>query len=85
MIDQAEIHAALRWAMSESYGQEVAKLKMQLVTYRALLEQNGITPPDDSGADLLQMWRDCQELLRAAQNLVANLGTSKEMLSERWK
>jgi hypothetical protein len=71
-------------AVSLAYGDEIAKLKMQLITYRRALEDAGIEPPDAEGADLLQMWRDCRAVIVAAHECVANLGTSKEMLSDRW-
>jgi hypothetical protein len=72
-------------AVALAYQDEIAKLKMQLVTYRYALERAGVEPPDMEGADLLQMWRDCRAVIRAAQECVANLGTSKELLSDRWK
>lgn len=75
----------LEAAVALTYLDEIAKLKMQLVLYREALERSGIEPPDDSGKDLLQMWRDAREVIRAAQECVANLGTSKELLSETWK
>lgn len=58
---------------------------MQVVLYREALERAGIEPPDDTGKDLLKMWRDARAVIRAAQECVANLGTSKELLSETWK
>ena len=62
------------------HGQEIAKLRMQLVTYRAALEEAGIEPPDMEGADLLQMWRDCRKVIETANEFVIGLGTSKELL-----
>lgn len=67
-----------------AYQDEIAKLKMQLIRYRRVIEDAGLEPPDDSGEDLLQMWEDARAVIREAQNLVANLGTSKELLSRPW-
>lgn len=75
------IEAAIRG----QYQDEIAKLKMQLVRYRAFIAENGLEPPDMEGDDLLQMWRDCQRVIRVAQECVANLGPSAELLAERWE
>jgi hypothetical protein len=60
---------------------EIAKLTMRVITYRIALEEAGIEPPDDTGEELLAMWRDCRHLIHTAQTMLANLGTSKEMLA----
>jgi hypothetical protein len=62
---------------------EIAKLTMKVIQYRLLLEQHGIEAPDQTGEELLAMWRDCRNVIHAAHTCVANLGTSKEML-QRW-
>lgn len=72
-------------ALEKLHAIETAKLHMQIIRYRLLLEENGITPPDDHGEDLLEMWRSCRNVIRAAHECVAQLGTSKEMLSEAWR
>lgn len=63
-----------------SYGQEIAKLKMQLLLYREALIENGIDPPDGEGEDLMRMWESCKAVIKAAQGALAELGTSKELL-----
>lgn len=72
-------------AITLAYQDEIAKLKAQLVTYRSALLENSIEPPDMEGEDLLQMWRDARSVIAAAQHLVANLGTSKELLGGKWR
>lgn len=71
---------------------EVADLHFRLMQYRALLEEHGIEPPDDSGKDGLAHWRDVVEVISAAYDLVAvaeefkrKLGTSKELLGGSWR
>ena len=59
---------------------ELAKAHMLLVCYRDVLEQNGIAPPDPTGEELLQMWRDCSAVISSASEFVERLGTSKELL-----
>lgn len=76
---------ALELAVRTTYRDEIAKLKMQLVRYREFILENGLEPPDMEGADLLQMWRDCEQVTAAAQNCVANLGPAVELLSGRWR
>lgn len=63
-----------------SYGQEIAKLKMQLLRYRLALAEAGIEPPDMEGEDLMQMWESCRAVIAAAHGCLAQLGTSKELL-----
>ena len=67
-------------AIHADHANEIAKLKMQLVRYRASLEENGIEPPDAEGADLLEMWRVCANVIQAAHLCVEHLGTSKELV-----
>jgi len=76
------VPAELLDAKEHEHRLELAKAHMQLVRYRALLEENGIEPPDLSGDDLLQMWRDCSAVISTASDFVARLGTSKELISE---
>ncbi len=68
-----------------TYGQEIAKLKMQVLRYREALVAAGVEPPDMEGKDLLEMWNGCKAVIAAAQSCVAELGTSKELLSEKWR
>lgn len=63
-----------------TYGQEIAKLKMQVLRYREALVDAGIEPPDAEGKDLLDMWNACKAVVGAAHDCVAQLGTSKELL-----
>ena len=63
-----------------AYGQEIAKLKMQLLLYREALQANGIEPPDGDGEDLMRMWESCKAVISAAHGCIAELGTSKELL-----
>lgn len=65
-----------------SYGDEIAKLKMQVLAYRKALVAAGIEPPDKEGEDLLRMWESCKAIIAAAQLALSELGTSKELLWE---
>jgi hypothetical protein len=60
---------------------DLAKAHMLLVCYRAILEKHGIKPPDPTGEELLQMWRDCSAVISSASEFVERLGTSKELLA----
>ena len=74
------------WAAREhEYRFEVAKMQMQLLEYRKALIAAGIDPPDKSGEDLEKLWNSCRNVVMAASELVATLGTSSEMLSDRWR
>jgi hypothetical protein len=42
----------------------------------------GLDPPDRDGADLLEMWVKCREVIVAASECLAMLGTSKELLDD---
>ena len=55
---------------------ELAKAQMLLVRYREVMEEHGIEPPDMTGEELLQMWRDCSAVISTASDFVAKLGTS---------
>lgn len=79
------VEQAFAEAVRLQLGEEIARLRMQLVTYREFIESHGLTPPDHNGDDLLQMWRSCRNVIRAAQECTANLGTSKELLADRWQ
>lgn len=61
---------------------ELAKAHMLVVRYREILEEHGIAPPDMSGDELLQMWRDCSTVISTASDFVARLGTAKELLRD---
>lgn len=79
MIDDPMIEA-----MSVQYREEVAKLNMQLVLYRETLINHGIEPPDESGEELLKMWKDCRSVISTASHFVANLRSAKELLGEKY-
>ena len=72
---------------------ELARKDATILRYRALLEEHGITPPDDEGADILDMWRGCRRVIETAFDFVSEverfrtaLGTSKEFLdTRRWR
>lgn len=64
---------------------ELAKAQMQLVRYRLVLEEHGIEPPDDSGDELLRMWRDCRAVLTSASEFVDHLGSARELLASPWR
>ena len=68
--------------VEQAHRLEVAKQRMLLLKYRLLLEQHGIEPPDDEGADLLEMWRDCRRVIETANWFVMRLGTSKELVAD---
>lgn len=71
-------------AQAATHRLELAKQRMLLIRYRLLLEEHGIEPPDEEGADLLQMWRECRRVIEVANEFVMRLGTSKELLAE-WR
>lgn len=71
-------------AQAATHRLELAKQRMLLIRYRLLLEEHGIEPPDDEGADLLAMWRECRRVIEVANEFVMRLGTSKELLAE-WR
>jgi len=63
---------------------ERGKMVMQLLLYRKALEDAGIEPPDEEGAELLRLWRDSQAVMTAAAELLKTLGSSAEMLDDAW-
>ena len=67
-------------AMTLEHRAEVGKLAMQLALYRAELERHGIEPPDQTGEELLRLWRSSAAVVSTAGQLVAELGAGKEML-----
>lgn len=67
-------------AMTLEHRAEVGKLAMQLALYRAELERHGIEPPDQTGEELLRLWRSSAAVVSTAGQLVAELGPAKEML-----
>lgn len=71
-------------AQAMQHREETAKLRMLLVAYRMLLEQNGIEPPDDESADWLAMYRDCIKVKSVIQEAMGRLGTQKELLDDSW-
>jgi hypothetical protein len=71
------------WEAREiEHRMEMAKLRMQQVLYRQALLDAGLDPPDRDGADLLEMWVKCREVIVAASECLAMLGTSKELLDD---
>lgn len=65
---------------------ELAKAHMLLVVYRKVLAEHGIEPPDPTGEELLQMWRDASAVISSASEFVTRLGSAKEFLSEKpWR
>lgn len=82
----------LEWVQHE-YRLELARRDATILRYRALLEEHGITPPDDEGKDSLEMWRGCRGVIETAFAFVSEveafremLGTSKEFLGkENWR
>lgn len=71
-------------AMEERHRSDLGQMAMQLARYRMALEDNGIEPPDMQEAELLQMWRDCAAVVETASEVVAKLGTAKELLADSW-
>jgi hypothetical protein len=78
-------HSAAVEAVRQTYADEIAKLKMQLLSYRAFIELHDLEPPDAEAEDLLRMWRNCEAVIRAAQNCIADMGTSAELLKGTWR
>jgi hypothetical protein len=62
------------------HKRELAERDMRLVRYRLLLEEHGISPPDTSSDELLEMWQGCRHVMTTASQFVMKLGTQKEML-----
>jgi hypothetical protein len=67
-------------AVEMEHRAELAKVRMQLVVYRQVLEEHGIEPPDKDGAELLEMYRRCSAVISTASEFTAVLGSAKEML-----
>lgn len=74
------VPADLLEARVQEHRQQEAVLTMRLVRYREALEENGITPPDDTDDELLALWRDARAVVTTASEFVAHLGTAKEWL-----
>ena len=53
-------------AMTLEHRAEVGKLAMQLALYRAELERHGIEPPDQTGEELLRLWRSSAAVVSTA-------------------
>lgn len=76
----------------ELHRYELADMQARLIRYRALLDEHGIEPPDDSGKVGLQELRKCRQMMEAAYEAVLAaedfrdyLGSSGELLRrERW-
>lgn len=71
-------------ALQAEHQLEIAKLMVRLLRYRALLEEHGITAPESGEAELLEMWRRCRAVVKAAHECVAMLGPGKELLEDSW-
>jgi hypothetical protein len=72
-------------AIEMRHREELGRLTMQLLLYRKALADNGIELPDSDGEDLEALWSSCKNVVRAASQLVATLGTSAELLQESWR
>ena len=77
-------HRIVMEAIHLAHRAETVKLGMQVARYRALLEENGIEPPDDEAEDFLQLARDAATVIETASQFVTRLGTSKELLADSW-
>lgn len=78
-------------AIAATHRLEQAELMLELIRYRALLEEHGIEPPSTAGREGLASWRDvagvialAYELVHAVDELREKLGPAKELLDERW-
>ena len=80
MIVDTEHSTAMVESVTLGYRDKIAKLEMQLVLYRQALEDNGIEPPDREGEELLELLRRCTNVISSAGEVVAFLGSSKEMV-----
>ncbi len=67
------------------HTEELGRMTMQLILYRRALVEAGIEPPDREGEDLEALWQSCKNVVRAASELTATLGTSAELLSGTWR
>lgn len=65
-----------------SHRVELNKMALIVARYRLLLEEHGIEPPDDTGADLVQMWRDSAAVITTASEFSSRLGSAKELLAD---
>jgi len=74
------VPAEMLEAKDLEYRAELAKAHMLIASYRAVLEEHGIEPPDKTGDELLRMWRDCSAVISTASDFIEHLGTSKELL-----
>lgn len=73
-------------AKEHEHRAEIARARMQLVLYRAALEQHGIVPPDRDGEELLALYRRCCAVISTASEFVAEMGTAKEFLTDQsWR
>lgn len=79
-----EDHRHILNALQLAHRAENAELAMQVARYRALLEEHGIEPPDDTAEDFLQMAREAAAVVHTASEFVATLTTSKELLADSW-
>jgi hypothetical protein len=65
------------------HREELAKRSMEIVALRQQVRDLGAEPVTKSGDDWLELYRYCSRVVVAASELVAQLGTSKELL-EVW-
>lgn len=80
-----EAHEAIIQALEWEHRAQLGKLGMQVALYREALERAGVTPPDKDGQELLEIWRGAAAVISTASEFVHRLGSSKEMLAERWQ
>jgi len=78
-------HERICEALHCHYRAELGKVAMQVVVYRAALEDAGLVPPDKDGEELLAMWRDAAAVISTASEFVHRLGTSRELLDSEWR
>ena len=79
MID-LELETAAAEAVHLAYRQEISKMQMQLVRYRRALLDAGIEPPDNTGEELMEMYRDCAAVISTASHFVGSLRSAHELL-----
>lgn len=82
VIDDAALHRRI----ASLHRAEIAKLQWEIIRYRELLAAHGIEPPDDPAGEAgLAYMTECRKVVKAVNEFVAFLDTSKEMLAEPWR
>jgi hypothetical protein len=73
-------------ALVTEHRLEMSRMEARVAGYRALLEEHGIPLPQDPAAEALDAYLgECRRLAVAASEFVASLGTSAELLANRWR